>query len=174
MRSVGKLIGLAGYVIALVFAAHANGAQQTSTSLAPDSYGTWFFNGGIDWDSVQGAVLTVLIGGGLRTARTLFAARPTFRVVLEGVGDAGTALVTGAILYIGMTAWASIVAPMPHAVSFVILIAGGYLRGGFLNALDDGLKRGLAVATDGAVAWVARRTGAPVPAPQPPSDVPPT
>ena len=91
---------------------------------------------------------------------TLRSKTPTFRVFLETIGDAITALISGFVVYLLLTVWGSIASPVSHQITFGLLFAAGWMRIGFITLLDESLKTVFAAITDGVITWIAAKTGA--------------
>lgn len=137
----------------------------------------WFWDG-LDWRSFGTAALPGLFGGACRTAWSLRSNFPTFRVVVECLADAVTALVAGSIAYLLIVVWQSYRGPVDHLTTLLICFVAGLLRGGLLTWIESTTKRVLAAVSDGLVSWIAAKAvaattrGFEPPSPPPPKDAP--
>lgn len=150
-----SIIGVLIYLTCLVVATVAH-AQIHAVPKPPDqSFNDWFWHS-MDWHSFGSAALAGLMGGAIRTIATLRSLQPTFRVFLETLGDALTALVSGFVVFLLLLFWQNFFGrSVDHNVTFVLAFVAGLVRGGVVTALDDFVKKALAICTDGAIAWLA-------------------
>lgn len=156
MRRTGSVVFLAVYVTALVWTtlAHAQSPAPGQT------FSDWVLHS-MDWHSFGAATLCGLAGGVGRTLGTLRSMQPTFRVFLETVGDAFTALINGSLMFLALLVFQfAAEKPVPHWATFILSVAAGWLRGGFISLMDDTIKRVLAAIADGFVSWVASKSTA--------------
>lgn len=150
----GALVFIAAYFGLLVVATAAE-----VKSLTEQTYAVWFWES-IDWSSFHASALAGLIGGFVRTLFTLRSMEPSYRVILTLLADAMVALASGFVAFVLLLAWQSFFSRVPHIVIFVLGFLAGFMRGGFLTWVDDGIKKILAVITDISVGWIASKAGA--------------
>ena len=155
-----RIIGVfAYYSIMLILSALAVSAQVVAPVLVEEIKPTLAsYMMGLDWVSLLVAALIALTGGAGRTAASLFKEGQSIRNAFrETVKDAMVAMVTGALCFILINAYASIFSPPPLALQAGFIFVAGFARGKFIDWLDIAFGKALDLGFDVASTWVRNK-----------------